>query len=509
MRRLQSVVSRIWEKFLISLGVLCVLLPISPLNMPSTGRDSGVFLYMGWRILHGELPYRDIWDHKPPVVFYINALGLAIVNHSRWGIWFIEFVSLLTAAIIGYYLIKKAFGTLSAVLSTLFWLLTLVFVIEGGNLTTEYTLPLQFAALWLIYDVDKPEFPNWRYFLIGFMGAITFFTKQTAIGIWIAIILYLTCRRLSSGQVRRWLRELFLVFTGSMVPVAAILIFFGVQGVLPQLWSAAFKYNVVYSSSTTDLMSRLEPLYYGIMPLTTVGLFQFSMVGCVFAIILVLFKKDVLGHCLSLVTIGLFDLLIELFLVSTSGYVYSHYYMAMLPVLSLFTGMLFWVFSSQITAWEIPVMAKYAFVIGVTLITMWGSFQRYSDQVEAFREKRNDVAIRFIGEATSPDDYVLIWGAETSANYFSHRRSPSRFVYQYPLYQAGYVDEKMIEEFLGDIVQKHPRLIIDTHNPTTPIYNFPIHSQAIDARIGYLQSHYQKVKVIDFWTIYKYRGANP
>jgi len=107
--------------------------------MPLTYRDSGVFLYTGWRILNGQVPYRDVWDHKPPVFFYINAAGLALLNGSRWGVWIIEFLSLYVATVISWRLIKGAFGTVPAILAVVLWLFGLAYVIQGGNLATEYT----------------------------------------------------------------------------------------------------------------------------------------------------------------------------------------------------------------------------------------------------------------------------------------------------------------------------------------------------------------------------------
>ncbi len=80
-------------------------------------------MYIGSRILNGELPYREIWDHKPPVVFYLNALGLLIKNNSGWGIWLIEYFGVSLAVIIGYLIIKKSCGFFPATISTLLWLL--------------------------------------------------------------------------------------------------------------------------------------------------------------------------------------------------------------------------------------------------------------------------------------------------------------------------------------------------------------------------------------------------
>ena len=45
--------------------------------------DSGIFIYCGSRALAGDVPYIDFWDHKGPLIFYINALAaLAFATHD-------------------------------------------------------------------------------------------------------------------------------------------------------------------------------------------------------------------------------------------------------------------------------------------------------------------------------------------------------------------------------------------------------------------------------------------
>lgn len=492
------------------MGTLCVLLPVSPMNMPYTYRDSGVFLYVGWRILNGELPYRDVWDHKPPIIFYIDASGLAIANGSRWGVWLLEFLSLYFAVSIGYKIIQKALGTIPALLSTVLWLLTLVFLIEGGNLTTEYTLPLQFAALWLATATLKPIFHYWRWFLIGLIGATAFFTKQTTIGIWISIILFIVVYRLKFQKVKELILE-FLCFLGGVVIVVTVWIaFWGLQGGLVQFWSAAFAFNLVYSSSVTSFLDRLKPVITGIAPLTRVGLLQFAGIGYTLGLLLVYFRRDVVHDWLPLLVIGLFDLPIELILISISGKTYSHYYMTMLPVLAFFAGITFWVIFSSQFIHDLPHAVKWALAVSISGVFLWASFNPYKTQVASFRNSntRQATVIEMIKRNTNPEDKVLLWGAETSINYFSRRTSPSRFVYQYPLYTQGYTNEQMIIEFLDDLIHEHPRLIVDTHNELTPLYEFPIQTYAIQQRIAYLQCHYHAVSEIQGWTIYEYTAGD-
>src|SRR5512143_2942089 len=90
------------ELALVGLIILVVLLLFSPINTPILARDEGVFVYVGRAILEGKIPYRDVWDHKGPLIYYINALGLWIGPNSLWGIWLIESVLLAASLVVLY-----------------------------------------------------------------------------------------------------------------------------------------------------------------------------------------------------------------------------------------------------------------------------------------------------------------------------------------------------------------------------------------------------------------------
>src|ERR1043165_8106316 len=46
------------------------------------GRDQGIYALVGEGILHGKLPYRDLWDFKPPGVFFVYALAQGVFGKS-------------------------------------------------------------------------------------------------------------------------------------------------------------------------------------------------------------------------------------------------------------------------------------------------------------------------------------------------------------------------------------------------------------------------------------------
>ena len=48
-------------------------------------RDEGTYSYIAWRMSEGELPYKDAFDHKPPVLYFLykaafDAFGYDFVS---------------------------------------------------------------------------------------------------------------------------------------------------------------------------------------------------------------------------------------------------------------------------------------------------------------------------------------------------------------------------------------------------------------------------------------------
>jgi len=163
--------------------VFAVLLPYSPVGQGLPSRDSGVFLYAGWRVLHGEVPYLQVWDHKPPVIYYLDAFGLWLTPDTVWGVWLVEVVSLGLAALTGYALLKRLYGLFPAVFISFLWLFSAIYLMAGGNLTTEYALPFQFSVLWFFYKAENESHYGWHGFILGAITGLLFFTRQNAVAI--------------------------------------------------------------------------------------------------------------------------------------------------------------------------------------------------------------------------------------------------------------------------------------------------------------------------------------
>jgi hypothetical protein len=126
------------------------------------------------------------------------------------------------------------------------------------------------------------------------------------------------------------------------------------------------------------------------------------------------------------------------------------------------------------------------------------------DTIKTLRQVRPErkEAIELIMELTSEEDSVLIWGAETEINFHTQRPSPTRFVYQYPLYEDGHTSDELIEEVIKDIVQNQPRLIIDTRTENMPYLTFEISSPRINELSELIFAQYSKIDNIGDWDVY-------
>jgi hypothetical protein len=108
-------------RLLLALVAALLLLRLPSLVQPM-GPDQGLYAYVGDRILHGELAYRDAWDQKPPGIHYIYA-GLRAVSHRDVVVPAADLVAAALVAALLWALGSSIAGPLAGGLSAVFFLL--------------------------------------------------------------------------------------------------------------------------------------------------------------------------------------------------------------------------------------------------------------------------------------------------------------------------------------------------------------------------------------------------
>lgn len=488
------------EFLLIFLAVQLSILPYSPIFSSLVQRDSGVFSYIGWRILNGEIPYRDVWDHKPPLIYYLNAMGQMLSPGSQWGIWIIQCIFLLVAAYLGFQIIKKTFGVWVATFTLFSWMLTVNFIMPGGNFTEEYALPFQFLCLYLIYSGNQFPISNHKSFLYGVLFATIFFFKQTNIGIGIAIVIYFLLISIRKQDFRALLKVLINILFGFLTITGVICIYFLINGAISDFWEEVFHFNFVYTNH--DLFSGAYLSLINSLFLIISGLLIFSVIGYFSAIISLRRKEYTSQGVSALWIVCLLDVPIEFILIDLSGRGYSHYYLSLLPSLVILASLGLQKFVNFVKRKSKKKYPEWVLPIFCLLLICVGNQSLYFDDIAVCNNQTTSNLINEIDRLSSPNDSVLILGNETAMNYMAQRESPSKYEYQIPLYQTGFSTTNMVDDFLRDILQNQPLLLIKAGNSSSLQMSFPYESNEINEKIILIQSRYHYLESVGDWSIF-------
>lgn len=301
-------ISILWLVILLAVCVVALIPAMPSVSLPR--EDSGIFLYFGQQILAGKLPYVDLFDHKPPLVFYLNALGLAL--GGAWGVWALQLLGIYASALMGYSFLSRPYGAKVAGYAILAFLLNLVLVMERGNLTEVYALPFQFAALALFAGLDAQSGFRWRGFLIGICAGMAFMLRQNLIGLWIALAMILIIQSIFQRTWRGFV-ELLRWGLGAIVVVGGWVIYFALRGAITEFWDVAFVYNFVYSSVSN--VERLASLGYVFEFLTTSsGFFAIASLAWLACLAVILVNHEKIRSVLTHRWVGLPLALVGLYL---------------------------------------------------------------------------------------------------------------------------------------------------------------------------------------------------
>ncbi len=263
---------RIRTQWLFLLVSMVYLLLFSAFTSPLFPRfleyDSAIFMMVGKGILAGKELYVDIFDHKGPVLFWLEAVGMA---GGRTGIFFLQILFLwadllLLDRIAGLFLDetqadqtgtggKKSAAKRWTVIGVM--LLMLSYPLANGNLSEEYSLPLIFLPLYLFLKdylkQGKPILRNSYVYGLCF-GILAFIRLNNAVTI-AAIIFYWMIVLIGERKGRELLQHIGIGLLGIFTIAVPIAGWFALRGSLYDMIYATFLFNFRYSSHVSFLQN--------------------------------------------------------------------------------------------------------------------------------------------------------------------------------------------------------------------------------------------------------------
>jgi 4-amino-4-deoxy-L-arabinose transferase-like glycosyltransferase len=224
-----------------------VVLRIPALDQP-LDRDSALYAAIGQRLSPNTLPYRDLFDHKQPLIHWLYGGLNLIAPGSLAGIRLAAAVpsALVAAGLFAY--LQRVVGPGRAVLAAaLVIVVSASTTLQGTDLNTEHLLALPAAAtiLWAL-ALGRPGVRGGP-FVIGIVGGIAILAKATgALTALVALIPLLATRDQRGQSVPATVIRFGL---GVAIPVGIVVAVYAAAGAVDDLVFANLTYNSRYVGS--------------------------------------------------------------------------------------------------------------------------------------------------------------------------------------------------------------------------------------------------------------------
>jgi hypothetical protein len=431
-----------------------------------TQYDSTLFLAIGKFMHQGLRLYRDLWDTKPPGIFFYQGIVFGVLPVAVWSLRLTDFALYVGAGVLFYWLCRREAGWPLALAGTAVWLYFSHH--PSFNIAGFYTE--EYAAMFAIAAVAAAarywqRGGTWPLIACGAAAALAAVFKYpgAACG---APILVLVC-------ARRPLSAILIVAAAGLVPLALVIGYFASHGTLDafldcQLWFLDQTPPAFYGGACEHTWNRLGP--HPIVPIAA---------GLGGAICLLRPTRLRLAAAAWLVA--------DLLLIAAQRFYYEHYFIQLFPSATL-CGVLgaAWLLQSRPGERRWMARARLALSALAVVLAMAGATERVLrrqrvvgaawKQLLAGRSAwpqapggpfEADIG-RYLNQRTGADDSVFIFETGTVvASYWSADRRPaSRYIFSLQVLRSP---ERQKEQ-VAELERNRPAYVVITGNSVVRHY---------------------------------------
>jgi hypothetical protein len=442
---------------------LAVRLPLLPVPLE---RDEGLFGVMGQAVLRGDVPYRDVFEHKPPGVFYLYALALLFVPPTAVGVHaFLAVWNFATALCVGSLAAALAGRRARVWAVLLFIVASAAPSVQGFSASTEMLLLLPLTASVRLALAGAGAGGLRRALLLaasGGLAAATFWIKQPAVLAAAAGPLVIVAGR--RGDLGAAARDLVPWITGVVVVTLGATLPFVLLGAGREFWYWAFEHSWLYGQLPVSyLMGRLAARVVDVSRDLGFALVV-ALAGAAIAL-----RRGRSRAWIALAFLGL-----SIASAFQSKFLYAHYFALLVPAVAVAGGAgLAWMeeacgprgrtfaIVAAVLALAVPVAARPWYWLGpdpveVSVRTIGAQGFEAAPLVAAYLRER-----------TGPEDRIFIYGSEPEIAFIADRRDVNPFGMVYPLTWTWPRHREFQERVWAEIEQRRPTYILLAHTPYT------------------------------------------
>lgn len=229
--------------------------------------DANAFFTVGKSMLHGLVPYLDLFEQKGPILYFVYMLGALISETSFIGIYLFEILSCsitlyYLSKIITLYLDKKyLYIVLPLFLSII---LTTPYFSLGGS-AEEFILPfLSISLFHFLNYLENGKISNKNLFIDGIISGIVFLIKYNCLGFWIGYIFTIFVMKIKNKEIKSLFKDILLFLLGMIIPIVIFTIYFIINNGLKAFIDSYFITNIFLYSSNNSILVKLQNLIYNV-----------------------------------------------------------------------------------------------------------------------------------------------------------------------------------------------------------------------------------------------------
>lgn len=246
------------------LGWCVVAFSVTQVLLFSFGRDHGCIATVAAGLLRGDMPYRDLWDDRPPGIYYVFASAFALFGHYMAAPRVLEALAMVGVALScrrlgGVFFASRTAGLMGGACACL---------IHAQLEFHNTAQPGTYAGALCLFALVTTTHPwprkhaRWAWSLVGLLVGFMGLLEPALLGTSMAFGLYLFLHRRKDGY-GPWaqLAPLLTILAAAFLVPLATLLWFSARGALPELLWTLGPYSLRSSAGAWAEQSAPHLLY--------------------------------------------------------------------------------------------------------------------------------------------------------------------------------------------------------------------------------------------------------
>ncbi len=465
--------------FVISVFI-CLQSSFSIAGSYAANSDAAIYKQIAYGITKGEIPYKDMYDNKGPVFYYLLALG-ELVNNT-WGIFVIEVFLMFVSCIFCYRSLNLFYSKNISLISTILTFVSINNIFWNGVLTEEFVLPFTFISLFLFckylkfYKVNPLEIG-----IIGFFFAASILIRANLIAVFVGFALIIFINLLYKKKFKDLIIAVGSFLGGCFILIIPILLYFYFNDALLDFLQQVYFGPSSYFSDKT-VIEKMQILHNLLLNLSNYGyifiiLYFGYVMNCVF-------KKKELKF--SLVHVGvLVSIIFNMYLSTMSNANFSHYSLSFIPLIAFPIGVMI----DKVSNFFNENRFIFLFVI---LLLGYNSFLNVSDNIfKNLIGKYDNIFYKSVDNLTSINDRIYIFDGYNFM-YHTKRLSASKYLYLPIDFDVNDSEKvKVLDELYNELNKELPKLILISDSSLEKYLNLKYYD--FNKFIKFLNQNYDEV----------------